>query len=142
MSNLLELHNAIAKVCPILGVADLGDGSYRIDYSPEATAEQKQAASRALETFEAIPQATDESWLAASYELNPLLAKAMSTSDTNAFSLLLAQLTTFHAPDVLAIAISLVRAGMPVDFTSEEIDRINQICQRNHIRLQVPYTIQ
>ena len=41
LSNLSE---SISKVCPIDGVADLGDGQFRIDYKEEATESQKQAA--------------------------------------------------------------------------------------------------
>lgn len=41
LSNLSE---SISKVCPIDGVADLGNGQFRIDYKEEATESQKQAA--------------------------------------------------------------------------------------------------
>ena len=41
---LSDLHELIFKVCPIDGVADLGNGQFRIDYKEEATESQKQAA--------------------------------------------------------------------------------------------------
>jgi hypothetical protein len=44
MDGIARLHQAIAQVCPIQGIADLGDGTYRIDFAPEATPEQQQAA--------------------------------------------------------------------------------------------------
>jgi hypothetical protein len=47
---LSELHNAIAAVCPIFGVADLGDGLYRIDYNG-ATNPEKSAAITVVEVF-------------------------------------------------------------------------------------------
>lgn len=45
---LSSLHEHIAKVCPIDGIADLGDGNFRLDYRPEATAEQQTAAQEIL----------------------------------------------------------------------------------------------
>ena len=44
MLTIEELTAAISDVCPIDGVADLGDGQYRIDFRPEATEDQKAAA--------------------------------------------------------------------------------------------------
>mgnify|MGYP006285834319 CR=1 FL=1 len=41
---LSDLHGLISKVCPIDGIADLGNGQFRIDYKEEATDSQKQAA--------------------------------------------------------------------------------------------------
>lgn len=41
LSNLSE---SVSKVCPIDGIADLGNGQFRIDYKEEATEAQKQAA--------------------------------------------------------------------------------------------------
>jgi hypothetical protein len=38
---LNKLHLEIEKVCPIDGVADTGDGTFRIDFSKNATEEQK-----------------------------------------------------------------------------------------------------
>lgn len=53
---LEQLHDAIARVCPIDGIADLGDGNYRIDFKPEATDQQQQAAWQALATYEPSEQ--------------------------------------------------------------------------------------
>lgn len=39
-----KLHELIEKVCPIDGVADLGDNKFRVDYKSSATEEQKIAA--------------------------------------------------------------------------------------------------
>ena len=47
---LSDLHNAIIAVCPIFGVADLGDGLYRIDYNG-ATNPEKSAAIAVVEDF-------------------------------------------------------------------------------------------
>ena len=44
MLSIEQLHAAIAEVCPINGLADLGNGEYRIDFRPEATEEQRAAA--------------------------------------------------------------------------------------------------
>ena len=48
MNPLLALHNAIAAVCPITGVADNGDGTYTVRYDPSATATQQSAAQAAV----------------------------------------------------------------------------------------------
>jgi hypothetical protein len=42
--NIFMLHEKIAEVCPIDGVAKRHDGTYRIDYRAEATTEQREAA--------------------------------------------------------------------------------------------------
>lgn len=52
---LSDLHAAIAKVCPIESVRDLGEGQYEIDFSPDATPEQQAAAQQALTDFEDKP---------------------------------------------------------------------------------------
>jgi hypothetical protein len=52
---LTRLTQAIAAVCPIVGVAILDANSppdVRIDYAPAATAEQQQAAQQALSAFD------------------------------------------------------------------------------------------
>jgi hypothetical protein len=49
---LIDLHNAISNVCPIVGLADLGAGNYRIDFAEEATPEQQAAAWAALAAYE------------------------------------------------------------------------------------------
>jgi hypothetical protein len=45
---LAHLHEMIANVCPIYGVAYIGDNVYEIDYKESATEEQKQAAQQVL----------------------------------------------------------------------------------------------
>lgn len=58
-----RLHAAIAAVCPIDGVGPLarggsfGPGSVRIDYQPQATAAQRQAAQSVLTAFDWSAQA-------------------------------------------------------------------------------------
>lgn len=49
---LSQLADAIAAVAPIFGVADLGDGQYRIDFRPEATPEQQQDAWAVVANFQ------------------------------------------------------------------------------------------
>lgn len=51
---LSNLHAQIEKVCPIDGLADLGNGNFRIDYQPEATAEQQAAAQEILNQWPLI----------------------------------------------------------------------------------------
>ena len=51
--------------------------------------------------------------------------KAMQTSNTNAWSLLLFALGTSRSVDDLSFAIVQVRAGMSEDFTASEIEFIN-----------------
>lgn len=51
---LSNLHAHIQKVCPIDGIADLGDGNFRIDFREEATAEQQAAAQEILNQWPLI----------------------------------------------------------------------------------------
>src|SRR3990170_1192055 len=53
MSALQVLHTAIARVCPIDGVAETG----RIDFPAEATPEQRAAAQEVLRTIDLSPEA-------------------------------------------------------------------------------------
>lgn len=55
----------------------------------------------------------------------PLFGLAFSTQNANAWSLLLAALTSSHDFNDLAFAIYGVRLGMAVDFTPEQIAEIN-----------------
>jgi hypothetical protein len=41
---LADLHEAISKICPILGVSKLLDGTYSISFLGNATEQQRQAA--------------------------------------------------------------------------------------------------
>lgn len=43
-AEILDLHNAIAAVAPIDGVARLKDDAIRIDFKPEATEKQRRDA--------------------------------------------------------------------------------------------------
>lgn len=56
-----------------------------------------------------------------------LFAKAMGTSNTNAWALLLTTLAVVRNWDDLKFAIAGVRVGLPEDFTESELQRINQI---------------
>ncbi len=53
MTTLSDLHNAVAAVCPIVGVqADIKDRTtWIIDFDPSATDAQKAAAQAALTAF-------------------------------------------------------------------------------------------
>jgi hypothetical protein len=49
-----ELHDAIAAVCPIEGVAvvdPVDSSTWRIDFAPEATEEEKAAAQNVIDTW-------------------------------------------------------------------------------------------
>lgn len=53
----LALHSAIQKVCPIIGVSigDTGDKStWRVDFAPNATADQKAAAEAAISAYDTL----------------------------------------------------------------------------------------
>ena len=88
-ANLL-LHQKIAAVCPIVGVA-IGDptnpATWRIDYDPSATPAQQQAAQNAISavTTTSLAQADAEVQAAAAALPNPLasaLASAVSSLPT------------------------------------------------------------
>ncbi len=51
---LTQLHDAILKVCPIVGVSELGDGQYRIDFAETATLEQQLAAYSVIANFQPV----------------------------------------------------------------------------------------
>lgn len=53
---LEKLHEAIAQVCPIDGISDNGDGSYRIDFKDEATPEQRDEAMAIAASFVEAPE--------------------------------------------------------------------------------------
>lgn len=48
---IIQLHNLINNVTPIHGVADNGDGSYRVDYINQPTSEQLEAVNTILESW-------------------------------------------------------------------------------------------
>ena len=88
-SNLL-LHQKIAEVCPIVGIA-IGDptnpATWRIDYDPSATPVQQQAAQNAIAavTAASLAQADATVQAAAAALPNPLasaLASAVSSLPT------------------------------------------------------------
>ena len=59
-----KLYNAIAAVCPVVGLS-IGDrnnrATWRIDFAPEATQQQKDAAAAVIASFDPnAPQTIDE----------------------------------------------------------------------------------
>lgn len=48
---LAYLHELIEKVCPINGIADLGNNVYEIDYKENVTEQQKQAAQQVIDSW-------------------------------------------------------------------------------------------
>ena len=48
---LADLHEAIAKICPINGIAKLADNAYEIIFRDEATPEQRQAAQAIVDSW-------------------------------------------------------------------------------------------
>lgn len=48
---LSDLHNAVAKVCPIDGVRQLTDNSYEVMFREEATPEQRSAAQTIVDSW-------------------------------------------------------------------------------------------
>lgn len=48
---IILLHNLINKIVPIHGVADNGDGSYRVDYIDQPNAEQLQLVNSVLDSW-------------------------------------------------------------------------------------------
>lgn len=65
---ILRMHSAIEKVCPIHGVAYSNDGTWRIDFVDEATAEQRSAAITVRDSFD--PFAVQEQDYAAAVQLH------------------------------------------------------------------------
>lgn len=89
---LIELHEAIAKICPIDSIADLGNGNYQIRYSLSATPAEQEAAQQTLDNPYASKeerqaaeqlftkfQATPEQQAAAQQLLTKLLTAQPST---------------------------------------------------------------
>src|SRR5215213_5991609 len=61
MSRLERLHSLIAAVAPIDGVADAGPGQYRVDYRPEATAQQRSQGEAIVGAFDPS-DASQQAW--------------------------------------------------------------------------------
>lgn len=79
---LLRLHEAVAAVCPVLGVS--GDSAaVRLDFAPAATTEQRAAAQAVADAFDWSPEAQ------AAWEKERTRAQSLSTllsrADTTGF---------------------------------------------------------
>lgn len=61
MSTALRLHEAIASVCPIVGVSVDGNRVARVDYAPDSTPEQRAAAEAVASAFDWSEQA-ERAW--------------------------------------------------------------------------------
>lgn len=53
---LSDLHEAVAKVCPIDGVSQLADNTYEIMFRDEATPEQRAAAQHVVDNWVEPPE--------------------------------------------------------------------------------------
>ena len=124
---IVDLHNAIAKVCSILGVSTSG----RIDFAPEATPEQKIAAQEIYENWVDPP---DPDWrgLGEALPLDPhYLRITTSSAIATKLSSNLEQLVEFEAtgndnriPQIQSIWNTIAVEANP---TEAEIAAINAI---------------
>lgn len=62
MTSAARLHQALAAVCPILGVAIQAEGSGSFQADPSATAAQRSAAQSALASFD-WSAAAEQNWI-------------------------------------------------------------------------------
>jgi predicted PurR-regulated permease PerM len=67
----------------------------------------------------------------------PFVQKAQTTTNTNAFSLLMTTLTTIRTVLYLEMTLTQVRQGMKSPYTVKEIDSLNQVLKECNINLEV-----
>ncbi|BAS54242.1 hypothetical protein NIES2135_05080 [Leptolyngbya boryana NIES-2135] len=96
-------------------------------YRPKFDGMQWQEGATPEEIAELNPAHADWEQLQARLRGTPLFGKAMLTSAVNAWSLLLFALGTSRNVDDLLFALSVVRAGMPEDFSQTETEELNAI---------------
>jgi hypothetical protein len=141
----LELHNAIAAVCPIQGVSigNLADkATWRIDYDPAATAPQKQAAQAVITSFNVnalTPQgriangiaitSTGSPALNATYAIDPVAQGHITSVATyiNTNARFPAGLAPFPWPDITGVQHSFQSTAQFLQFATACADIVTQI---------------
>ncbi|MGG6295311.1 hypothetical protein ACQ4M4_13050 [Leptolyngbya sp. AN02str] len=62
MDGLAKLTLELRAIAPILGVADLGGGNYRIDFHADATPQQQFEAESFAASWEPSPETVEKNW--------------------------------------------------------------------------------
>lgn len=137
----LEITRAIQYLVPNAEFYIVGDSYEGINWQdnrPLPSEEELEAAFQEL-TEAGIDPLKGENWRRLQDDLRgtPLFAKAIQTSNTNAFSLLLSTLAVTHNKQDLEFAFSLVRAGLTEDYTVDEVAQINNLLTKNSIKLTI-----
>lgn len=130
MLAIQQLTQKVSAVCPIDGVADNGDGTYRIDFKAEATAEQQAAAIAVVSNFvPAEPPSWDDFQDMISIEPAYLRIVTEHPANQAVNTLLVAAMWQLESkPHVLskvALYWNVMVANVPP--TAEEVDRLQSI---------------
>jgi hypothetical protein len=114
---LTALHDAIAAVCPIVGVS-IGRrddrSTWRIDYAPNATAEQRAAAQATLEAFDLLGPAKQAAIDAIDARSASLIAAGLQVDSGAPVSLSLAAQTNLLN---IAVAMQMGALTLPQDIS-------------------------
>ena len=118
MNPTLALHNAVAAVAPIVGVqmGSIADRStWRVDFSPEATVEQRGAAASVLATFDPTaptPDAARETQFLGDADRIDIMSRLTSATPAQIKSYVDSSVTNLASTKTLLAKVMLVLAVM------------------------------
>lgn len=117
MPDLLQLHSAIALIAPIHGIADMGDGTFRIDWVDAPTEGEEEAAQEAIAQYLAQPEPPDWSGLLEDMQDSAAFGRAFlagneSIAASNALQLVILSLSGTKRLDNLVFGFNNLRTAM------------------------------
>ncbi|MEM9450904.1 MAG: hypothetical protein AAGA75_20560 [Cyanobacteria bacterium P01_E01_bin.6] len=134
MNKVLSLHNELEKIAPIAGVAELKDGTHRIDFKPSATETEIADANAFVATWS--PPA-DPDWAAFRTDLyqNPAWQRVLNTNAAIGSSIITALWRIENEPALFAEIKSMWDSSvssLSTPLSSDEIAALNAIATTNN----------
>ncbi|HIK42145.1 hypothetical protein [Thermoleptolyngbya sp. M55_K2018_002] len=144
MPNLIQLHEAIALIAPIHGVADTGGGTFRIDWVDEPAEVQEEAAQEAIAAYLAQPDPPDWDGLLDDLQDSAAFGRAFaagneSVAASNALQLVMLSLSGTKRLPNLVYGFNNLRSAMATtsagDFSVSELEWIVERLTARHFPL-------
>ncbi|HEY9737539.1 MAG TPA: hypothetical protein V6D06_14695 [Trichocoleus sp.] len=137
-----QLHQALAAVAPIEGVAALANGSYRIDFAPSATTAQRDEAEALAQSWQPQPE---QDWhgfvdaLASVAGFYATVAQSPMCAFITARMVRLASGDTFHGA---ADQLLQIWNAAPPNLTAAQRDAVQALADAHHLPLTLIATNQ
>ncbi|MBD2261367.1 hypothetical protein [Pseudanabaena sp. FACHB-2040] len=132
---ILQLHQALEAVAPIDGVADLGDGTYRIDFSDSATSEQQAAAEELAKIWQPEPEQEWAKFTDALAQVTGFYAAVAQSPMCSFITARMVRLASREAFQDAADPLLQIWNAAPPNLTAEQRAAVQALADAHHLPL-------